>query len=1200
MLTRIELIGFKSFADKTRFDFAPGITAVVGPNGSGKSNIVDAVRWILGEQSAKSLRGGEMTDVIFNGSSNRKSLGLAEVTMTFDNSRRHLDTDSDDVQITRRVYRDGEGEYLINARPSRLKDIKALFLGSGAGHGAYSIIEQGRVDALLSAGTKDRRVIFEEAAGISRFKARKLEAAKKLDDTERNLSRVRDILRELDKQLRTLRLQAAKAQRHVEYTARLKELRVGLGAAEYRELTTALDAEEAVLATLRTELAEFTERSEAGEADLKSLDWNLSKTDDALRHQEARLADARQQIATHESTAKTERAQLTAVAAELLRLGKQRADLAGRVHAIEADAVRVNADAAEADRAVSAEQARADAIGAAVAAAVDRIAALARQLQTDRERQFELVGRAAKHHSDATTYRTQLDRLSRDLERKQAEADRASARHRALESALAELSETDADLQHRLGSARERMAAHTAAQVDFRQRADAVQQTLEQQRQRRSALRGRADVLDRLERDLEGFGAGVRAVHARLTAGEPALTDRLVGLVADLLTAPRDIAPLVDAVLGDAAQRFVARDADALTSILGALGELPGRVGFVPLLPADPWPRAEVNARLAGHVRCDRPGLDALPGQLLGDVLLSTDLADARRLATAHPGNRVVTRAGELVEPDGTVIVGPPAADAGLLSRKSELRDLGEQVSRLDGEIATAEAEQATLRRSADELDHPIQSLAAEIDALTGAAGSLRDQILEQRQTQRQLVDQLDLVRSETAVIAGELRTGEAAWTEAAEAAAEADRTAAEVKARIAQANADLADAEAERDRTQAENTTAQVALNRARDHLAGLRRKADELATELRLRKIDGVNLSGADRTARTRLSDITLTILRATAAAATAYADKEEREQQVAELSARQAELRATRETLQADLKQFRGTWKDRHDAAHARELTARDLRTRRDGLAARLREDFGVDLAAAGEQESGNEPTDEPIPLTRADDESTQAPEDEIADLRRKLEKLGSVNLEALDELAEVEGREAELRGQHDDLTDGQKKLQAIIDQINTDSRRLFAETLAAIRTHFQELFRKLFAGGQADIVLENEADILESGIEITARPPGKELRKISLLSGGEKALTAVALLLAIFRSRPSPFCLLDEVDAAMDEGNTQRLAQLLKEFSDRSQFIVITHKKRTMAAADVLYGITMQESGVSKQVAVRFEDWPDEQQSTQAAA
>jgi chromosome segregation protein len=330
MLQRLELIGFKSFADRTRFDFAAGVTAVVGPNGSGKSNVVDAVRWLLGEQSAKSLRGGEMTDVIFNGSSTRKSLGLAEVTMTFDNARRLLAFDADEVRVTRRVYRDGEGEYLINNQPARLKDIKDLFLGTGAGHGAYSVIEQGRVDALLAASTKDRRQIFEEAAGISRFKAKKVETLRKLDRVDADLLRVNDILSELDKQLRTLRLQAAKAQRYQAYTARLKELRVSVGRAEYRDLTAALDREEAGLAGLRAELAEATAAAEVGEEELRKLDWEVSRTEDTLRHQEARLADARQQIAAHEASAKAERGQAAGLEAELLRLGKQRAELGAR------------------------------------------------------------------------------------------------------------------------------------------------------------------------------------------------------------------------------------------------------------------------------------------------------------------------------------------------------------------------------------------------------------------------------------------------------------------------------------------------------------------------------------------------------------------------------------------------------------------------------------------------------------------------------------------------------------------------------------------------------------------------------------------------------------------------------------------------------------------------------------------------------
>jgi chromosome segregation protein len=358
-------------------------------------------------------------------------------------------------------------------------------------------------------------------------------------------------------------------------------------------------------------------------------------------------------------------------------------------------------------------------------------------------------------------------------------------------------------------------------------------------------------------------------------------------------------------------------------------------------------------------------------------------------------------------------------------------------------------------------------------------------------------------------------------------------------------------------------------------------------------------------------------LATLRATAAAAAAYADKEARERQAADLSARRDGLRSARQRLQDELKDSRDAWSAQRDRAHARELAVRDLANRRGAVAQRVRDEYGTDLASLGqetgdrgqetEEMSGAVGSEELVKLTPVpglEDLSPVScplsPSHEITDLRQKIAKLGSVNLESLDELAAVEKREADLRGQFDDLAASRAKLQQIIDQINADSRALFSETLAAVRQHFQELFRKLFGGGMADVVLEDESDVLESGIEITARPPGKERQRLSLLSGGERALTAVALLLAIFRSKPSPFCLLDEVDAAMDEANTQRLAGLVREFSDRSQFVVITHKKRTMAAADVLHGVTMQESGVSKLVAVRFEDWPDEAQKSRLAA
>jgi chromosome segregation protein len=413
----------------------------------------------------------------------------------------------------------------------------------------------------------------------------------------------------------------------------------------------------------------------------------------------------------------------------------------------------------------------------------------------------------------------------------------------------------------------------------------------------------------------------------------------------------------------------------------------------------------------------------------------------------------------------------------------------------------------------------------------------------------------------------------------------EADRAAADIQERLAATDAALAAAAAERDAKQAESTAAQVALGRVKEQHTALTARAVDLEATVRQRKVDAVNLAGAERAAAAKRLDAELTTLRATQAAADAYGDKEHREILLADLTAKRNALRADRDRLQAEGKSARAALQQVQDRAHAHDLTVRDLTNRRDSLATRLREDYGVELG----QDSGEPLNPESWNLT------PEQAQDEIDDLRRKIAKLGSVNLEALEELTEVEGREQALRTQHDDLVNAAKTLTEIIEKINADSRTLFTDTLATARVHFQELFRKLFGGGKADIILENEADVLESGIEVTARPPGKELRSISLLSGGEKTLTAVALLLAIFRSKPSPFCILDEVDAALDEANTVRFAGVIREFLDRSQFIVVTHKKRTMAAADVLYGVTMQESGVSKQVTVRFEDWPEEEQA-----
>jgi chromosome segregation protein len=1248
MLKRLELIGFKSFAEKTRFDFPRGVTAIVGPNGSGKSNVVDAVRWILGEQSAKSLRGGEMADVIFNGSASRKSLGLAEVTMTFDNSRRALGFDADEVQITRRVYRDGTGEYLINNQMARLKDIKEMFLGSGAGHGAYSIIEQGRVDALLQASTKDRRTIFEEAAGISRFKARKLETLRKLENVDQNLARARDIIAEVDKQLRRVRLEASKAQRFQEYTARLRELRVGAGLREFGQFSRRLADETAALEELRSRLGASQVEAAASEAAARRLEEALAELDATIEESSGRLADARRRIAAGDAHLASEAAKADDLERQLTEARARRVELARLVQAASASAADAGADVADAETHAEAQRRRVAELEAALATVEADLAALHRQVQEDRIAQVDLVRQAGTLQTQADSAKHQLDRFYRDREGRRRRIDQRGAELGSIDRVLEDLDRTGADLQHRLATVRHALAQRQQERDDLRRRADASQQELADLQVRRSELRGRIETLEGLERSQEGLGTGVRELVDLLKAeaknltppaplpekgrGEQAaflpsplrggverLSEVIIGLVADFLSVPREVAPLIDLALGDAAQKFVVSDAAALDRALAAR-ERPfaGRVSFLPLAPLEPLAEGDETSTADRWVTCDRPDLAGLPRQLLGNVRIVPDLAVARELAAdpALRGCRFVTRRGELLDADGTFTVGTHHAETGILSRKSELRDLRAKAALAEGEIAAAEAAAAKLRSAIDALDAPIHGLEQEVELLAGEAGDLQAQLLQHRQSRARLDDEITLSRAELNLLEQEIASLEAAWNDGRARAEEAEKAALALKQRLEDADRRSTERECEREERQQEQTAAQIALAQMEERLSGLSARFEQIQADLRRGRDESHRVERHEAVLEARATDSLLAILRTTAELASLHHAKESLERELADLARRRDDDREHRRTLVEQMQSGRAASQEQLAQLHQRELSVRDLENARTSLADRLREDYQIDLAQlAAELETPTRSVSEGIPdepelLARSASEGESAdsvlnlpdPEQiaaEINTLKEKIRKLGNVSLESLQELQEVEARAKDLQAQHDDLTSAQGSLMEIIAKINADSRRLFGETYEQIRTHFQELFRKLFGGGMADVVLENPEDVLESGIEIVARPPGKELRSISLMSGGEKTLTAVALLLAIFRSKPSPFCLLDEVDAALDEANTSRLSAVLREFLDRSQFIVITHKKRTMAAADVLYGITMQESGVSKQVAVRFEDWPEDEPQESAA-
>ncbi len=1221
MLKRLELVGFKSFADKTQIDFADGVTGIIGPNGSGKSNVVDAVRWVLGEQSAKSLRGGEMTDVIFNGSASRRSLGHAEVSMVFDNRRGALATEAEEVRVTRRVYRSGEGEYLINNAPCRLKDIKDLFLGSGAGTDAYCIIQQGQVDILLQTGPRERRQIFEEAAGISRFKAKKIETLRKLERVGADLQRLRDVLDEAEKQLRSVKLQAAKAERYQEYSARLKELRVGLSLRELHRIEEELGAESSALDALRETLQR--EAGEAGvrETELRSLAEQLQRLDAQAAAEERQLSEAQQDVAREQARLEGGR---SALAAQEEELRQSRVRLAGVIGEV-------------AELAIACEQARAEMLQAQERCQEQErvVAGLKAELQ-DTERRLSdlreeerrlnheellfLMNEEGKWHNEAIDYKAQLNTHLHQRDRLRQQSEAAAEDLSLLDVELRQLTAAEEELRGRLTIARQTRTDLELEQARLVGLRDETAGRAADLRVERGALMSRIEVLEDLERSHEGLSAGAREVLEELAQPDLGPWETVVSIVAELLTVRREFAPLIDLALGERAQRFLVRDMGQLAQALRRRGRpFAGRVSFFQLgataPPADDRPPSQalvhgavgrgtmgtavhpgVVAPAEQVVRCDDPRFAELPRLLLGRTLIVRDLTAARAIHGLNAGFRCVTLAGELLDADGALTVGTHHAEAGILSRKSELRELREQLAKADRRLAELERDQEDLRERLAQVEARIKAAGVEVGVLDSQVRDMHARIDQHQQRRQELAEAVTDHAREKGQLDGEIERLQALWGQAHEKEAEARAAVVAARARAEEIGNEIKARERERGDQQEAEVAARAALGQAEKALMGLEKRHVQLEEKRAGRAGERGQVEARIEELRRRVREGERELLDCALAMAESCSRKESSERALAAWGEARAGLAQRKQLLEEQVKASHGQGRRQQEELHEREMRVNELSRDRKELCLRLQEDYQLDLLEhyrrlldEGQREALAQPF---APPPREGEEPVRV-EEEIVDLRRRLSKLGSVSLESIDELKELEVGYAQRQLQYDDLAAAQKVSLDIIARINTESRRLFTEAFEAIRGHFQELFRKLFGGGQADLVLEEGADILEGGIEIVARPPGKELRSISLMSGGEKTMAAVALLMAIFRSKPSPFCILDEVDAALDEANVERFTMVLREFLDRSQFILITHHKRTMAAADVLYGVTMREPGVSSQYSVRFEDWPDDQ-------
>ena len=1183
---QIEMHGFKSFADRTQVNLDPGITAIVGPNGCGKSNILDALRWCLGEQSAKALRGSHMQDVIFNGSEHRPPMGMAEVSLVFDNADGKLALDFAEVQIGRRVYRSGESEYLINKTPCRLRDIQELFMDTGIGTNAYSLIGQGKIDLVLSSKPEDRRYLFEEAAGIIKYKSRKRVAMRRLDGAEQNLLRLNDIIAEVERQMRSLKRQVNAALRHREYTESLRELEIRNAWLQHNELSGQIEDLKERFGTAQDAHEKASSAVNGLEARLEEMNLNRIETERALmarrdgEHQidaemekiERQIALLRKEIDFAQSRREESLREHEAFKERAASLKTTQGEISERTGALQAEVRAI-------EEAIAAKQ-EAYAQGEAAVTAADG------QVEASRGEALDTINTRNRAQTELETVAVGLSGVDSQLESIFSQQKDENSRHEALSAQLQEERGKESEAQQALTETVDARRTAQQRHGELATRMEALNKTWQNLREKKSSQLARLTSLRELRDSYEGFAAGVRAIMLAKKENVPACQG-IIGPVGDLISTKKEYSTALEAALGGNINNIVVEEADGAKSAIAFLKEnRAGRVTFLPLDTIRGSSRDDSGAlrglpgvvgNAIGYVECEERILPAVRYLLYNTVIVET-IDDAIRIARSerrYP--RLVTLEGEVVTSSGAVTGGRTKHESrGMLGRSAEIEELEQAVDEAEGRIREVASEGATVtgelqslakqlktfegteserRAVLNALGVEIAKFATELENLSQTGGRLaqqRDALTAQRaalETQRAAAQE----RIDSMSDSDELQRQQMADAQAA--AAEARRTLSAIGGELADLRVQLASVtqnieENERNRTREEREKEEALRNAA---------QRIEAAEAMTVREKDfEAGIAGE--------------VERAKALSET----KDEAHGKVLEARQEQAVLLEAMDKDAAALKKIRVEAGEAQKEVHKLELELTHKEDKVEYFLDRIRTEYGLALASLEEDEVGTDEYDE------------KEREELINDLRKKLQRLGTVNLMAIEEYEALEKRDTFLREQEEDLRKARETLLGVIERIDGTIRELFMTTFRMIEENFKNYFRRLFNGGQARIFLVDENDPLESGIEIEARPPGKKPQTISLLSGGEQAMTAIALLFSIFTTKPSPFCVLDEVDAPLDDANIGRFLNLLDEFTDKSQFIIITHNKQTMAHADALFGVTQQELGVSQMVSVRFEE------------
>ena len=1184
-LKSIEVQGFKSFANKILFEFHNGITGIVGPNGSGKSNVGDAVRWVLGEQSAKSLRGASMQDVIFSGTENRKPMGFASVSITMDNSDHKLPIEFDEVTVTRRVYRSGESEYRINGSACRLKDINELFYDTGIGKEGYSIIGQGQIDKILSGKPEERRELFDEAVGIVKFKRRKAAAQKKLEDERQNLVRVNDILSELTRQLGPLEKQSETAKIYLKKRDELKVLDVNMFLLEMEESRTELEALEEKLAISERDLKENNQKYEKIRTEYDRLEEKITHLDGQIEGERARNSEnqlkrqqlagqmdvLREQIRSVETSRKNQLERLEIIEKELEERKKELES--SRQEFTDLKEERKKAQEEEEDTSVEN-----DAIEAS-------ISHLNREIEGDKNEIIRILNQRASTKGKIQRYDTMMEQNQIRRAEVSQKLLRLRSEENEQEDSLKELQEKYETVSDRIEELTEESRTYEDAVEKLRQELMTQNQQAEQGQTAFHREASRLESLKNITERYDGYGNSIRRCMEQ-KAREPGL----LGVVADLIKVEKAYEVAIETALGGSIQNIVTADEETAKRMIDFLKKNKfGRATFLPLTSVGLRGGFTDNGALkepgviglaSTLVRADQE-YEGLVRYLLGRVVVVDTIDHAVALARKYRYSlRIVTLEGELLSPGGSMTGGSFKNSSNLLGRRREIEELEESVK--------------LLRKDLDALNQSIDKNRSRRNALRDKIAALAEKLQKEylvQNTAKMEISQMEARRDETA----------SGYHHLKDEAVEIETQMAEIKEEKLRIQEEL-DASVKQEQELNERIERnQKALEEERANLTEQKQRFENVHLRLAgfLQKEDFLkqNTSRMEREVRS-LNEEKLSVQKKLEDGETETLQKEENLKKIqGSIDSGAGIQRETEEKIKALTEEKntcmvtqKGFFSEREALTEQKSLLDKEnfrLSARQEKLAeirdSRINDIWEqYELTPGSAKELKREEYQEMNPLRKA-----------VADLKNEIRSLGSVNVNAIEEYKELFDRHGFLKEQHDDLVESEKVLLGVIDELDAGMRRQFEENFVRIQTEFDKAFRQLFGGGHGKLELVEGEDILEAGVRIIAQPPGKKLQNMILLSGGEKALTAIALLFAIQNLKPSPFCLLDEIEAALDESNVARYANYLHKLTKNTQFIIITHRRGTMAAADRLYGITMQEKGVSALVSVNLiEDDLDE--------